>query len=230
MIKLMKLEIAKMGLGWYVKAAIIANVAIVTLMFMIGYFEGVEVKNEIANIGELYIIAGAMVRSTFIVMAAVLISKLIIDEYKKKTILVMFMYPVSRKKLFASKLAIVAILTFVAIIISHIFTLSMLIGINHFFHIIEEAPVPLDYAAQLASIVSFAFAAAGASLVPLYFGMRKHSVPATILSSLLIVMLTSSSNPVFSLATIIYIPLALAVFGVAIAWSTVRHIENRDVL
>lgn len=84
MIKLMKLEIAKMGLGWYVKAAIIANVAIVTLMFMIGYFEGVEVKNEIANIGELYIIAGAMVRSTFIVMAAVLISKLIIDEYKKK--------------------------------------------------------------------------------------------------------------------------------------------------
>jgi len=229
-IKLMKLEIAKMGLGWYVKAAIIANVVIVTLMFMIGYFEGVEVKNEIANIGELYIIAGAMVRSTFIVMAAVLISKLIIDEYKKKTILVMFMYPVSRKKLFASKLAIVAILTFVAIVISHIFTLSMLIGINHFFHIIEEVSVPLDYAAQLVSIVSFAFAAAGASLVPLYFGMRKYSVPATILSSLLIVMLTSSSNPVFSLATIIYIPLALAVIGVAVAWSTVRHIENRDVL
>ncbi|WP_054026365.1 ABC transporter permease [Bacillus sp. FJAT-28004] len=230
MIKLMKLEIAKMGLGWYVKAAIIANVVIVMLMFMISYFEGVEGKYELANMGELYIIIGAMVRSTFIVMASVLISKLIIDEYKKKTIFVMFMYPVSRKKLLAAKLAIVALLTFIAIVISHIFTLSTIIGINHFFHIIEEAPVALDYGSQLTSIVTFAFAAAGASLVPLYFGMRKHSVPATILSSLLIVMLTSSSNPVFSLATIIYIPLGLAAIGVAIAWATVRNIEQTDVL
>ncbi|UZM99759.1 ABC transporter permease subunit [Lysinibacillus sp. MHQ-1] len=41
--------------------------------------------------------------------AATLIAKLIIGEYKFKTITLAFMYPVSRKKLIAAKLAIVMI-------------------------------------------------------------------------------------------------------------------------
>lgn len=230
MMKLMKLEAAKMRLGWYAKAAVIANFLIVLFMFMVCYVEKLEGRSAVANMDEVYIVIGLFVRAVFIVMAAVLIGKLIIDEYKNKTITVMFMYPVSRKKLLASKLTLIAVITFITIILSNLFTLTVFMGLNHYAQIIPETQVTTDYLPQLVSIVAFAFAAAGTSLVPLYFGMRKHSVPATIVSSLLIVALTSAHNPIISLASIIYIPLGLAVIGIAISWWSIRGIEKTDVL
>lgn len=230
MMKLMKLEAAKMRLGWYTKAAAIASLLIVFFMFMVCYVEKMEGRSAIADMDEAIIVLGSFVRAVFIVMAAILIGKLIIDEYKNKTISVMFMYPVSRKKLLASKLTLIAVITFISIIISNMITLSLFVGINHYAKVIPEAETAMNYASQLASIVAFAFAAAGASLIPLYFGMRKHSVPATIISSLLIVALTSSHNPVISLASIIYIPLGLAIIGIAISWWSIRGIERTDVL
>ena len=68
--------------------------------------------------------ASSIVRATFIIFGAVLIAKLIIDEYKNKTILLMFSYPINRKKIMISKLAITAILTFITVILSNIFVVE----------------------------------------------------------------------------------------------------------
>ncbi|MFX3631482.1 MAG: ABC transporter permease [Candidatus Pristimantibacillus sp.] len=230
MMKLMKLEMAKMRLGWYVKSSIIANIFIVVFMLLICYVEKSEGRSAFVNIEEAYIILGSFVRSTFIVMASVMISKLIIDEYKNKTISIMFMYPVNRKKILASKLVLITAITFITIIISNIFTLSVFIGINQALQVIPNDPATFDVVPHLARIAAFAFGAAGASLIPLYFGMRKISVPATVISSLLIVAVTSMHNPVISLATIIYIPLGLAVIGIVIAGWSIRGIERTDVV
>ena len=53
------------------------------------------------------------------IFASTLIAKLIIGEYKFKTITLAFMYPISRKKLMVAKLAIVMLFTFSMIIISN---------------------------------------------------------------------------------------------------------------
>ncbi|MFJ7731678.1 ABC transporter permease [Lysinibacillus sp. NPDC097231] len=52
--------------------------------------------------------------------ASVLIAKLVIEEYKNKTILILFSYPVSRKKIFVSKLILIAFLTFITMMLSNI--------------------------------------------------------------------------------------------------------------
>nr|MDH3155734.1 ABC transporter permease [Bacillus licheniformis] len=56
----------------------------------------------------------------FIVFAGVLIAKLVIGEYKNRTITVMFTYPVSRKKLMATKLPLTGGLTFLTMIVSEL--------------------------------------------------------------------------------------------------------------
>ncbi|MDI3410257.1 ABC transporter permease subunit [Bacillus sonorensis] len=61
-----------------------------------------------ADAGSTLLLLGTFVRSVFIVFAGVLIAKLIIGEYKNRTITVMFTYPVSRKKLMAAKLLLTA--------------------------------------------------------------------------------------------------------------------------
>ena len=75
-----------------------------------------------------------------------------------------------------------------------------------------------------------ALASSGMGLIPLYFGMRKKSVPATIVSAILIVSIVCSNNGGYSLSNIIAIPIALSIVGVFIAYLSIRNIEHVDVI
>ena len=52
-------------------------------------------------------LANILIRITFIIFASVILSRLVIDEYKNKTIQLLFMYPLQRKMLMSAKLTIV---------------------------------------------------------------------------------------------------------------------------
>ncbi|MCE5168864.1 ABC transporter permease [Paenibacillus profundus] len=229
MLKLVKLELKKSKLGWYVNGAIIANVIMAALLCLIGYVESNEGHAAFNGFPEAFVVIGAIVRATFIVFAAVLIAKLVIEEYKNKTITIMFSYPISRKKIIASKLWIVGGLTFITIVISNVFVAIVFFSVNAYLQFIPGSLTLEMVVQQVVSMFAFAFAAAGTSLIPLYFGMRKLSVPETILSSILITATVSAHNPVFSLASIIYIPLSLAVVGLVLAAVTIRRVEQVDV-
>lgn len=230
MLKLMKLEWKKTKFGWYRNGAIIANVIMAALLCLIGYVESNEGQSAFNGFQEAFVVIGAIVRATFIVFAAVLIARLVIEEYKNKTITILFSYPISRKKIIASKLCIVGGLTFIAIIVSNAFVALVFFSVNAYLQFIPGS-LPLEMVVQqVVSMFAFAFAASGTSLIPLFFGMRKLSVPETILSSILITAIVSAHNPVFSLASIIYIPLSLAVVGLVLAAATVRKVEQVDII
>ncbi|MBU5267562.1 ABC transporter permease [Virgibacillus proomii] len=230
MFTLMKLEFKKVKMGWYVKGAVIANILILSSLFFIGYIEKLEGNVFFLDYDEVFIIIGAFVRATFIIFAAVLIVKLVIEEFKNKTITVLFTYPIDRKKFIGVKLFIVGSLTFISIIISNLFVLGSFFALNPYFQIIPGTLSLEMVVQQIIPIITFAFAAAGTSLISLYFGMRKLSVPATIISSIVIVFLISSHNPVFSVASIVYIPLLLAVIGILIAFLSIRRIDKIDII
>ncbi|MDA1477954.1 ABC transporter permease [Bacillus changyiensis] len=230
MLNLMRIEIKKLKLAGYVRGVIIANLIILGLLWMISYSEKAESTGAFHDIAEAFLVIGTFVRAVFIIYGAVLLSRLVISEFKNKTILVLFTYPVSRKKIMTAKLGIVGVLTFVTILISNVFIATIFFMLNSFFPVVQgEITANIVYD-QVLKIVIFAFGAAGTSLVPIYFGMRKQSISATIISSVIIVMLISSTNPVFSLSSIIYIPLSLAAVGIVLSYLTVRQIEKKDVL
>ncbi|MEC2076689.1 ABC transporter permease [Metabacillus fastidiosus] len=231
MFKLMKLEMRKGKFGWYVKGAIIANLFLAAFSCAMGFIGRIEENFPFSSYSDVFIVLGALVRATFIVFGAVLISRLVIEEYKTKTISIMFTYPVSRKKFIASKLLVVSGITFITIFISNLIVVSAFISINSFFNFVPHS-IDLNIALkEVASMMTYAIAAAGTTLVSLYFGLRKKSVPATILSSLLIVGLISQHSPgYFSTASIIYIPLGLAAVGILSAFWAIRNVDSVDVV
>lgn len=229
MLQLMKLEMKKCKLGWYVKGAIIANIVMVALLFFVSYVSQIKGELELRNTEMLLLMASTMVRATFIVFAGVLIAKLVIEEYKNKTILLMFSYPFNRKKIIASKLLITAMLTFITIVLSNIFVVGVFFILNNYLLVIPNTITINDLIQEGIKLIPFAIAAAGTSLIPLYFGMRKYSVPTTILSSLIVVMIACQSQPEFSLGTFLPLQLALAVIGIIIAYYGIRNIENKDI-
>ncbi|MGS7467808.1 ABC transporter permease [Bacillus paranthracis] len=229
MLHLMKLELKKFKLGWYVKRAIIANIVILALMIFVSIIAQVEGDAEIRNPETILLMASTIVRATFIIFGSVLIARLIIGEYKNKTILLMFSYPINRKKMMASKLAITAIVTFITVIVSNILVVGIFFGIDSYFSILPHSFTVDQLVQEGIKLVPLAIATAGMSLIPLYFGMRKRSVPTTIVSSLIVVSIAMNSNPEFSTATFLPLQLAMAAIGVAIAYYGIKNIEKEDI-
>ena len=229
MLKLIKLEMKKFNLTSYSLNAVIANFVILGFMFLIAFISKIEGDTDFSTYQEVLGIIDSFVRATFIIFAGALIAKLVIGEFKNKTITTLFMYPISRKKLLAAKLAIVIIFTFSWIIISNVFITIVYGWISVHYQLIPDTLTASLLQEHGLSVLMNAVAAAGMALIPLYFGMRKYSIPATIISSILIVIIVANNTGGFSLNNIIIIPISLALIGLTVAYLSIRNIDKMDI-
>lgn len=229
MIKLMKLEMKKIKMSGYMKGAFFSAIGILVMLFVFMFIDKIEGLKVVTDYHEAFLVIDVMVRVTFVIFASVLISRLIINEYKDNTISILFTYPINRKKLLMAKLLIVLVFTFFAIIISNIFVDSILIIINSVYNIIPDNVTMNVINKNFVMIITNALSSSGMSLIPLYFGLRKKSVSATIISSILIATAINSNNIGFSLNSIVAIPISLAILGVLVAYLSIRNIEKVDI-
>lgn len=219
MLKLIGLELKKAKLGNYLFGIFIANLVILLFITLID-FETYEVTMQVMD---------TFIRATFTVFAAFLLSKLIIEEFKNKTVSVLFMYPISRAKMIAAKLVIVSVFTFMSIIFSNFFIKAAYTLVSQSYNITDETLTLSILRDGLPELILMAITASLVSLIPLYFGLRKYSVPTTIVSAILIVMVTSSNSGGGSLNDIIAIPISLAAIGLLIMYGTIRKISKLDI-
>lgn len=242
MLDLMKLEIKKHSLKRYVFASVITNLVIFGFLILLiltdkpssVLFQELEQELNfselIPNLSVGFDMLDTLVKTVFVVFASILIARLVIDEYKSKTISVMFMYPINRKKIIWAKLLIVMAFTVSAIFLSDIIQAAGLVLLNEILHFTPDF-ITVRLAGQaIAKFATSAAAFSGVGFIPLYFGMKKKSVPATIVSAVILVCILCSSNGGFSLSSIVYIPIALTLIGVAIAYLSFRNIEREDVI
>ena len=226
MLNLIKIEFKKIELNKILRTFMIINIAILGLIALLG-FEASEVEFE--NFIEFFSVIDIFVGASFIVYASVLLSKLIIDEFRQKTITILFMYPISRKKLLLAKLMVVSALTFCFVIISEIFVILASYFLNEILHFVTD-PLTMDIvASQALNLVVYAASCAGLALIPLFFGMIKKSVPTTIVSSILIVSLLNSGDSGNTLGSIVAVPIALGVIGFVIAYMTISKVVKEDL-
>ena len=229
MLKLIKLEIKKFQITHYVRSALITNFIFILFLALGFYASQYEETPFLTSYKETFYSIDVLTKAIFIIFAASLLAKMVIGEYKSRTITVLFMYPVKRKALLAAKLMLVAVFTFTSIVLSDIFISSMFVLINKAFHFVPDTFADISFVGLLGSFILSALTAAGMSWITLYFGMRKKSITATILSSILIVSVVSSNKGGVYLSSIIAIPIGLAMLGVLVAYMTIRNIEQVDV-
>ncbi len=226
----MKLELKKFKMMGYIRGAAIANVIIFGLMLLMSYTPELDGTIIFQDYAALFSMVDVFARGTFIIFAAVLLGRLVIDEFNHKTITVLFMYPIKRQKIIAAKLVVVIIFTFLCIVASIVFLSTMYFIFNSFTHFVS-GELTMTLVAQQAVKLGFnALASSFMALIPLYFGMRKYSVPTTIVSSVITVLLTCSNNGGFNLNDIIIIPILLAVVGAIIGYMAIRKIDQIDIL
>ena len=230
MINLIRLELKKFKIKGNILALIICSICILGIVCLISFTERTKGNIVFDNYEMAFKMIGSLVNSTFIVFAGVLISKFIIEEYKSKTINLLFTYPISRKKIMMSKVLIISIFTFISIILSSIFIFGSFYIIQSITHTtLGELTIDM-ISKQFIITVMNALINSIISLVPLYFGLKKKSVPATLITSVLMVSFLYSGSEDINLYSFIAIPLTIMVVGILIVYITIKDIDRKDVI
>lgn len=229
MFKLVLLEIKKFKLYDYWKGIVIANIGIAAFITLFFILEKSDIEIPFENFDTAMLISNSFIRATFLIFAAVLIVKIIIDEYKNGSITIMFTYPISRKKFLGAKLFVIVSFTFVNVMISSLMMEGGILIADRLFNIIPEVIEKEAIVDNIMKSFLGAIASAGLSLIPLYFGLRKKSSAATIVSAIILVALVNSTSENFSVFSIIAIPLSLGLIGLLIGYGSIRKIEYKDI-
>jgi len=229
--KLIKLELTKDNFMKYIWGAIISTVCAIAVVALIGCIqdEGDTVFTsayEILEMGDIFI------RAIYIVFSGVLIANIIVGEFTNDTIKNLFIYPISRKKIMASKLVLVFMFTFIMYVVSaYVFYLSMAV-LNAAAHMVPEAISAGMMIARIPTVLSGGLLTAGISLIALFFGMKKKSISVTIVSSVVIMTILSNSidgTMSSNLFSVTFISVGLCLLGIAIGVSSFLNINKVDI-
>lgn len=167
--------------------------------------------------------------TTCLIITAILISKMVLNEYRTQTITVLFTYPHSRTKILLAKLAFISFFAFLSA------WLTNLIVSGVFFFCIPSIQPELGSFTKdllvLNVLRSFLFAVAtiGINLISFFFGMLKKSIPATIVPSFLIVLVIGSNfYHLESVWSILLSTIGWVVLGLLLSYQSIKKAKQLD--
>ena len=153
---------------------------------------------------------------TFLVFTCVMLAGCVTSAQRRKTMLVMYTYPIPRKKLMLAQILAVWIFSAAALALAKLPDFPMdytLFAPDLYLHIVLKAVV-------IATV----------SLIAMLAGQVFRSAKATIIASLLLLVLMNGTVGPFSLADHAAVPLVLSAAGVICAAATLTGVDRRDVI
>ncbi|HGD4597872.1 TPA: ABC transporter permease subunit, partial [Streptococcus agalactiae] len=129
-------------------------------------------------------------KSAFLIFESYLLSTIIIDEFKRRTIFQLFSYPISKIKLLWGKIISVILIAFIAHFFAH-FVIQLFI---RFMAVVTESSY-IPVASQLFNLAGITFGTVLIGLLPFVLGMIKHSTAITMLTGLGFAALLSNVSP-----------------------------------
>lgn len=188
--KLIKLELKRNKIRTYLTATFIISIIMFGFLYLLAYAPLLEPNDKDMIVFSGYInlipLFSALNTAAFCVLSAVMYSKFIIEDYAEKRVILLFSYPVSRKKIMLSKLSVVSIFTIASMVISNI-AIFLIFGLsNQFTHLVNEKFTfsVMIHAVEITLIMSIVATSIG--IVSVGIGFIKKSVPTTIISAVLI--------------------------------------------
>ena len=234
--KLIKLEWEKYEIGKYIRNAAILIVLLVIFNYAMTFL---GIANDpdtgvpdmaISNMGVSTNVE-LLTDITFLIFAAAMHATFIIGAYKNKTMNLMFLYPLNRKKIMAAKMLAVCIFCFAGIVIAKL----ACYGVSNLgFMMGQKASFPMDY-----NMLSVSFyiqllirsaATISISLLALLIGMIAKSSKVTVISSFLMINLMQGNVGGATLKDNLAVPIVLLAISVLAAILMVQRVEKKDVM
>lgn len=188
MAHLIKLELKKFGITRNIivtLAAILFSILFITVSLVDSMKDPEQTKDTFES---TFLVIGLLMSFIFIVYSSVLTARLIIGEYNQRTITIMFSYPLNRRQLIASKLIIIMVYTAISITIGYICCSGYIILADKYFDMLDGVFQISFLQIWIPMAVITVIVCTILSLWPFIIGMIRKSVPATIITSLFVIV------------------------------------------
>ena len=205
MLSLIKIEINKVSkvklfLAWLITIFIVSGITGIIIMGLgtdnkLGEFVGQSI-NDYRGTSQwegwaiaMSLFSSLFTKAAFLIFESYLLSIIIIDEFKRRTIFQLFSYPISKIKLLWGKVLSVILISFITHFTAHI-VIQLFIKIMAFL----TGENYISFTNYLINLVGITFGIVLIGLIPFVLGMIKYSTPITILSGLGLAALLSNAT------------------------------------
>ena len=228
MMKLIRLEWKKNNILKYIRNAVITTA--ILMLFIVPMAKELEASETVLLYGKSMLGAATdlFVHMAYIVFTGVMLAAFIVGAYEKKTMNLMFSYPIKRKKILLSKMAAVWIFSFTAMVVSKLLIYFALMLTKSFTNISASGISFTELSFWLNILLSSA-AMVSISYIALPIGLKMKSSKATIVSSVVIVCLTQGNIGSATLANNISFFVILFAAAIVSVYLSIYNVETKDL-
>lgn len=226
--KLIKLEWKKNNILKHARNAAIMTVILLLFITMAAGELETSATVEAYHKSMLSAAVELFVHMSYMIFTGVILASFVTGAYEKKTINLMFSYPIRRQKILLSKIFAVWIFNFTAMVLSKLLIYGVLLLTKPLTHI-SAAGIRLDEVSFWVDILLGSAAMVSISYIALPIGLKMKSSKAVIVAAIIIVCFTQGNIGSFTLVNnMAFYALLLAVAVIAVFLS-VYDVETRDV-
>lgn len=233
--KLLFLEIERNRLRPYYIAVFISNLFMLGFIYLMAAIPKIDPYDSDAELFNSYsfVIGLTMVvmMGIFIIISATVASKVIVDEYRDKKAMLLFLYPISRKKIMGAKMILVFIFTFALMMLSGICIFTIFIITESIYPIcIDTITIELVIRSVI-YLISYSFVASCCGIVSGWIGFRKKSTIGTVIAACIIMIIVCqiSAMTFFSKETMILLIVILGAIAISAAVSLKNQVEKMEL-
>lgn len=227
--KLIKLEWKKSNIVKYIRnAAVVTAVLLIFIVATAGELE-TGAMEELYKKSMLQAAVELFVNMSYMVFTGVMLASFVVGAYEKKTINLMFSYPIRRQKILLSKILAVWIFNFAAMVVSKLVIYGALLLTKQFIHI-SAAGIRFDRLSFWADVLFGSAAMVSISYIALPIGLKMRSSRATIVAAVIIVCFTQGNIGSLTLVNNMFFYALLFVIAVFAVFLSVCNAEVKDVV
>lgn len=233
--KLTRLELKRNSLKPYHIAVSIITVVILSFLYLLAAIPRMDATDTDAEMFMSYdFIVGLdniVSMAVFSIMSAAMASKFIVEEYAGKRAIMLFSYPVDRKKIIDTKIITVLSYTVISMLLCNGISLTIFLVTESLFPL---CPDTIDIGLILnciSSMLCYSLLAGLLGIISLWFGFRKKSTIVTIISACIVVsVLCQVIAMTLFIRFVLIIILAVIFLTAMLAWTSLRYqVKNMEV-
>lgn len=235
MYKLLLLELKRNSLKPYHVAAAIITVVMLSFLYLFAAIPKIDPTDTdlglFMSYGNLIGLNNILCMVTFSILSGVMSAKFIVEEYVGNRTILLFSYPIDRKKMLGAKIFMVFSYTVISMLLCGTVVLGIFLTTETFAPLCSEKLSIFTVFKGFFSLLCYSLLSGALGTISLWFGFLKKSTSTTIVASVIISTITCQIMTVtFAFIPVVLGVLAFAFIITAFAWKDLfRQVEKMEV-
>ncbi len=227
--KLISLEIKRNGLKTYHTAVLIVTAIMLCFLYLLAVIPKLDPTETDLGLfmtyNSLTNLINIICMVIFVILSSVMFSKFVVEEYSGKRAVLLFSYPVDRKRILGAKVIMVFSYTVISMFLCGVVIFGIFFITENLFPICADTLKLTTFFSSLLSLLCYSLLSGVLSIVSLWFGFWKKSISTTIVAAVIISTVVCQ----IMAATITYysIVLGVLVLGVIAAALVLKDLFHR---